>query len=428
MSRQHECSRRVALAALVGLAAELTAGSRLGAKESAAWSQWRGPNAKGTWTVRSFPDQLTDDTLQRAWERPIGPGYSGIAVREGLVYTMDRPKEPADRERILCFRESTGEPVWESSYDAVYGTLDYGKGPRATPTIHDGRVYTLGAVGHAHCLDARTGQVLWSKDLVADERAQLPMWGFAASPVIHGNLVFLHTALQPDGCLAAYDRISGQEVWRSGSDPAGYCTPIVVRHGSEDLLVAWTPEHVVGVQPETGKELWKVPYKVTYGVSIATPIFEEGIVLVAGYWEGSKAIKLGATIAEQTLLWEENRFLRGLMSQPLYREGHVYLLDKQHGVVCFELASGKIRWTDGNRLTPRGRNPQINLAWLGTGPRAVALNENGELILLTLRPDGFEEHGRTKIIGETWAHPGFSEGHILARDDERIVAYRLPVN
>ena len=103
---------------------------------------------------------------------------------------------------------------------------------------------------------------------------------------------------------------------------------------------------------------------MTYGVSIATPVYHDGIVVVAGYWEGAKAIKLGDSAAQAKILWEENRYLRGLMSQPLVQDGYGYLLDKQHGLVCFELSTGKMKWTDQNRLTPRGRNPQVNLVWL----------------------------------------------------------------
>ena len=175
-----------------------------------------------------------------------------------------------------------------------------------------------------------------------------------------------------------------------------------------------------------GRVQWEIPYKVTYGVSIATPIFRDGIVLVCGYWEGSKAIRLGDSPQDAELLWEENRNLRGLMSQPLYKDRYVYLLDKARGLVCFELASGKTQWTDGNRLTPRGRNPQASLVWLGDTNRALALNADGELVQVRLTPEKYEELARTKIVGQTWAHPAYSGRFVYARDDEHLVCMRLP--
>jgi outer membrane protein assembly factor BamB len=236
--------------------------------------------------------------------------------------------------------------------------------------------------------------------------------------------VIVHAGL-PGGCYCAYDRRTGREVWRAGDDPAGYGTPIVVDHAGIRLMIGWNPEHVVGIDAASGKLLWKVPYKVTYGVSMATPIFHDGLVLVCGYWEGSKAIKLGENPEEAELLWEDNRYLRGVMDQPLYRDGIGYLLDKQHGIVGFRYADGEKLWTDDNRLHPRDRNPQVSMVWLGDTDRAIALNAHGELILVRLTPERLLEQSRAKIVGHTWAHPAYADDCVYARDDEQIVCVRL---
>jgi outer membrane protein assembly factor BamB len=236
--------------------------------------------------------------------------------------------------------------------------------------------------------------------------------------------MIVHAGLK-GGTYSAYDRRTGKELWRSGDDPAGYATPQIIQHAGQDVVIGWTPLHVMSLAPADGRILWKVPYKVTYGVSIADPIVQEGLVLVCGYWEGSKAIRLGPTITDASLAWEENKYLRGLMSQPLYRDGHVYLLDKQHGIVCFRLSDGKMLWTDGNRLTKRDRNPQVSLVWLGDSDRAVALNAEGELVQARLTPEKYEELSRVALVGPTWAHPGYAGGFVFARDDEQIVCARL---
>ncbi len=398
------------------------------------WPRWRGVRGDGSWQAPAIPAKFPAGGPPVVWKSPIGPGYSGLAVAGGKVYTLDRPAGTSD-ERIVCLDAETGKLLWEHHYSAPYGDLDYGKGPRCTPTIHDGRVYTLGAVGHLNCLDAATGKMLWSKDLVRDRGAKTPQWGFAASVVIDGEQAIVHAGL-PGGCYSSYDRRTGEELWRGGDDPAGYGTPILVDHAGQRLLVGWTPEHIVLHDPATGRLLWKFPYKVTYGVSIATPIYHRGTVLVCGYWHGSRAIKLGQTPEQSDLLWEENRFLRGLMDPPLVRDGYVYLLDKQHGIVAFELSKGEKLWTDDNRLTPRGRNPQVSLVWLGntdsTGSdatdRAIGLNAQGELLLVRLTPEGLFEDDRAKIVGETWAHPAYAGNHCFARDDEQIVCVRLTAN
>lgn len=395
------------------------------------WPRWRGPRGDGTWNAPHIPDQWPAEGLKPRWTQAIGPGYSGISVSGGRVYTIDRPWADAqkttagDSERIVCFAADSGKLLWEYHYRADYAKIDYPKGPRCTPTIHDGRVYTLGAAGHLHCLDAASGKVLWQRDLVDEGRAQIPMWGLAASPVIEGNLVIVHAGLKDGGCYSAYERLTGKEIWRAGDDPPGYGTPIVVDHLGLRLLIGWTPEHIVGIRAASGELLWKVPYKVTYGVSMATPVFQEGIVLVCGYWEGSKAIKLGDTPTAAEIVWEENRFLRGVMDQPLYKGGIGYLLDKQHGIVGFRYASGEKLWTDDNRLHPRDRNPQVSMVWLGKSERAIAHNAQGELILVRLTPQGLTEQSRTKIIGNTWAHPAYAGECVYARDDEQIVCVKL---
>jgi outer membrane protein assembly factor BamB len=417
---------RVALAALAPLLLALGAVSA----PSEEWPRWRGPRGDGTWLGPVLPEKWPSSGLRRLWRQAVGGGYAGVVVAAGRVYTMDHQTEPGEVERVLCFEAVTGRLLWSDTYAVRYDKLDYGSGPRAAPTVFDGRVYTLGALGHVRCLDATTGRVLWTKDMVAAERARVPTWGFAASPLIVDDLVVVHTGAEPDGSLIAFDRRSGAKRWQSLPDPAGYATPILIEHRGRRQLVQWTPEHVRSVDPLTGRPFWAVPYKVTYGVAIATPIFQEGIVFVTGYWEGSKAIRLGEQPADATLAWEDNRALRGLMSQPLYRRGHVYTIDKQFGLTCIELRTGRKLWDDGNRMTPKGRNPQASMVWLGTTERVIVLNSDGDLILARFTPDGYREDSRTTIIRPTaknavWAHPAYAGSRVFARNDEEIVCYSL---
>jgi len=394
------------------------------------WPRWGGPRGDATWRGPKLPATWGAGWPKRAWRQPVGGGYGGIAAANGRVYLMDRQVEPREQERLLCLDARDGSLVWQQSYAVTYGKLDYGNGPRSTPTVHQGLVYTLGAVGHLVCADAQTGKLAWKKDLVAEFGAQLPTWGLAASPVAWRDLLIVHPGAKEGGCLMAFDLKTGALRWRAGDDPAGYATPIIIDTPTGALLVAWTPEHVMGVAPETGEVLWQVPYKVTYGVSIATPICFDETVFVTGYWEGSKAIRLGKTRAQAALLWEENRFLRGLMAQPLYRDGHVYTIDKTYGLTCFKLATGEKVWDDGNTVTPRGRNPQATLVWLEDADRAIILNELGDLILARLNPQGYQELDRRHVIeakegSPIWAHPAYAGTRMFARSDTELVCVEL---
>jgi len=390
------------------------------------WPRWRGPRGDGTWRGPKLPAAWPEEGLQRVWRREIGGGYGGIAVAQGHVYVMDRRREPEDVERVLCFDATDGERVWSHRYPADYGDVSYDNGPRTTPTIFQGRVYTLGAVGLLCCFEATSGQLVWSRDLVRDYRARVPIWGLSASPVISDDLLIVHVGGEPDACFVAFDQHTGEERWSNLPDPAGYATPILVEHGGQRQLIAWTPTNVRGLDPPTGELLWTVPFEVNFGTSIANPIFQEGLVLVSSYYDGSQAIRLGNDGKSADVVWHDRRNLRGLMMQPLYRDGYAYLVDKRHGLTCFELATGKTVWDDDNRMTPKGRNPQATMVWLGDEDRALALNSDGDLIQIRLNPEGYLETSRANIIGRTWAHPAYSGNCVYARSDTEIVCLLLP--
>jgi outer membrane protein assembly factor BamB len=172
------------------------------------------------------------------------------------------------------------------------------------------------------------------------------------------------------------------------------------------------------MEAATGKALWKVPYEVTYGVSITPPVFYDDILFVTGYWEGSKAIKLGEKPTDAEVIWTDAKTLRGVMSQPLYRDKHVYSYDRGFGLTCFELSTGKKLWNDDNQLTPRARNPHASIVWLNNTDRILALNANGELILARLSPKEYEEQSRTKALkGRVWGHPAFAGRFLFAKTD-----------
>lgn len=382
------------------------------------WPRWRGARGDGTWAGAQVISP--EGGVERVWQQPVGGGYSGVTVADGRVYTMDRQ---GDNERVLCFDAATGDPQWSHAYPASYDGMEYGSGPRASVTIEKGKVWTLGASGHVHCLDAGTGRVLWSVDGMGRLGAVRPKWGFAASPVIWKDTVIVHLGVPKGGGFVAFGKDDGRERWRGSADPAGYGTPVFTRHGDRDILIAWTPAHIQALEPDTGRLIWEYPYEVTYGVSIATPVVHGDLVFVAGYWQGSKCLHLG----DGSLAWEDNEHLRGIMSQPMVRGGVAWLLDKQHGVVCFDWKTGRKIGDDGHALTPPDRNPQVNLVWLGDSERVLALNANGELIHGALKREGFEEVWREQVIGKTWAHPGFAGGMVFARDDRLLVGARLPV-
>lgn len=401
-------------------------GCTVSAASAGDWPRWRGPSGDGRWNPPGVPANVVRQEPERLWDVDVGGGYSGVTVAAGKVYLMDRPKSPASTERVLCHDADSGARLWEHSWEADYGSMDYANGPRSSVTIRDGKAFALGAAGMACCLDARTGGLIWQVDLVREHGARVPTWGFAASPVLDGPRVLLHVGAESGGSVVALNADTGELVWSGGPDRAGYCTPEIIVHADGRQLIMWGPEMVQSLDPDTGATLWTWPYPITYGVSIAQPWYHEGVLVVSGYWHGTKALKLGAKREEVSLLWENEKEMCGLMSAPLFKDGFLYLLDKSKGLQCIEHATGKIRWSDANTLTPKDRNPQMSLAWMQEeNGLAALLNASGELVYVRLKPEGFEELARHQVIGKTWAHPAFAGNRIYARSDSKLAAWRL---
>jgi outer membrane protein assembly factor BamB len=399
----------------------VTSGWFLAAARAGDWPQWRGPGRDGVWREEGLPAQFPADGLKPRWRRPIGGGYAGIAASGGRVYTLDRQKEPREVERVLCLDAATGQSRWVHEYPVFYGKMEYGNGPRSTPTVHGDRVYTFGAVGHLHCLDAATGRVVWSKDTVKELRARIPMWGHSASPLVDGDRLLVPLGGEPDACLMAFDRSTGRERWRSLPDRPGYSSPVVIETRGGRQVVLWTPENVAGLDPATGKLRWQVPFASTYDVSISDPVWHDDVLLVSGYWEGSKAIRLDERGENPQVIWEGKR-LSLLMSTPLARAGHVYGLDRSNGLKCIEVATGTVKW-EWEHVTPRARNPQATLAWVGD--RALILNARGELLLARLAPEGYRQISKAAVIDGTWANPAYADGRAFVRNDKEIVCVSL---
>lgn len=398
------------------------------------WPKWRGPRGDGTWHGPKLAEKFPEGGLKRVWRIDIGGGYAGVTVADGRAYLFDHKKpikegaEKSDEvERLLCLSADDGSQIWKHEYPATYGNLDYGNGPRAAPTVIGESVYILGAVGDLRCLNVKSGELVWSKKLTTDFDGRVPNWGYAASPFLYDDLLIVMPGGAQGTSVVALRPETGEMVWKSLSDEAGYATPIVYEHDGKPQMICWTPSHIRAVDPRDGNVCWSVPYEIQYGVSIATPIFQEGLVVVCAYWAGSKAITPVAAGGEAPLAWEENRYLRGLMSQPLYRDGLVYLLDKTYGLTCFELKTGKKLWDDDNKMTRRDRNPQASFVWLGDTDRTLILNADGELILARFTREGYREQSRAKIIGETWAHPAYAKNRVFARSDTELVCFELPV-
>lgn len=244
------------------------------------WPQWRGPERDGVWRESGLSSKLKKNEqgwIDLKWSVDIAAGYSRPTVADNRVYVTDRLDDPDEIERVHCFDFKTGEELWSHQYPAIYN-IACKSGPGAAVLIdrsagEQSRAYSLGGVGHLHCFDAKTGEILWKRDLAAEYQIEMPRWGIAASPMIERDSLFLQIGGTPDACVVALDKRTGEELWRAIDDDASYVAPILIDQAGERVLVVYTADELFGLNPETGEPFWSYPMPGSkWPIGISTPV------------------------------------------------------------------------------------------------------------------------------------------------------------
>jgi outer membrane protein assembly factor BamB len=381
------------------------------------WGGFRGPNRDGVVTGLRIATDWAHTPPVELWRRPVGPGWSSFAVQGDLVYTQE---QRGDDEIVAAYRLSTGEPAWRHSDPVRFYESNGGAGPRATPTVHAGRVYALGATGILNALDAATGAVVWSRNAQADTGATLPGWGFAGSPLVVGDTVIVATS----GRLVAYEIASGNPRWTRTTGGGGYSSPHLVTVDGVPQVLLLSGGGITSVSPADGATLWQQPGG-TRDVSIVQPAFAGGRdVLVAGgdMMGGTGIRRLSVTHAAGDWAVEERWASRGLkpyFNDFVVHKGHAYGFDGSI-LSCIDLEDGARKWKGG-------RYGQGQFVLLADSDVLLVLGEEGQLALVSATPDGYQEVAHLRALdGKTWNHPVVVGDLLLVRNGEEMVAYRLP--
>ncbi len=404
------------------------------------WPQWRGPDRDGVWHETGIVEEFSGEQLSLKWSVPIGPGYNGPTVADGRVYVMDRQTQPSEIERVLCLDWETGQTIWSATYECIY-QVDYDLGPRASITIDEGLAYSLGTMGHFHCFDAATGKIHFSKDLNEEYEIDMPIWGIAASPLIHKESVILMIGGSDGACLVSLDKESGEEKWRALNEKASYSSPILIDQADQQVLVAWTGESLSGLDPSTGEVHWSHSFRPSRMVlNVATPVWDANRVFVSAFYDGSLMMKLDPDSLAAEEVWRRKGInekktdsLHCIISTPILEGDYIYGVDSYGELRCLEAATGDRIWED---LTAVSNVRWGNIHFVKNGDRWFMYNEHGDLIIGKLTPEGFTEIDRTKVLDATsdpkyregkvsWSHPAYAYKHIFARNDDKIVCGSL---
>jgi outer membrane protein assembly factor BamB len=361
--------------------------------------------------VRIATDWSRSAPVER-WRRPIGPGWSSFAVSGDLLYTQE---QRGGDEVVACYRVSTGTPVWRHRDAARFFESNGGAGPRGTPTLSGGRVYTLGATGILNALDAGNGAVVWSRKLASDTGAKVPIWGFASSPLVVDDVV----VVAAEGQLVAYDLASGNPRWRGPAGGAGYSSPqLLTIHGVAQIVLL-SGTGATSVAPANGTLLWEHRWPGFIPIVQPAPTGDGDILISAGSGSGTRRIAVAHGPAGWTV--EERWTSKGLkpyFNDFVVHKGHAFGFDDSI-LACIDLKDGTRKWKGG-----RYGNGQLLL--LPDQDLLLVLSEEGELALVGATTDQFTELARFPAIqGKTWNHPVLAGNVLLVRNGQEMAAFQL---
>jgi outer membrane protein assembly factor BamB len=411
------------------------------------WPQWMGPQRDDIWRETGIIDKFPAGGLTVKWRVPVDGGYSGPAVAGDRVYVFDYVATEGDRskpapakidqlkgrERVRCFSAAAGRRLWEFAYDCPY-RVSYPIGPRCTPTVAGGKVYTLGTMGHLHCLDASSGSAVWSHDLTKEYKTPSPVWGFAGHPLVDGQKVIVPVG--GDGSvLVAFDKDTGKELWRSlSAKEPGYSPPYVIEAGGKRQLIHWDAEAITSVDPETGKPYWSVDLQPQYEMAIAAPRRWHDHLFAGGIGRKSVLLKLAADKPAATEVWRD-KGVYPINSTPIVADGVIYGVNEGGQLRAVKVDTGEMLWETTKPTTGGKQNNTATAFLVKNGDRYFLLSETGDLIIARLSPKGYEEVSRTKLIEPTtqvgydrvvdWSHPAFAHKCVFARNDKELICASL---
>jgi len=400
------------------------------------------------WREDGILERFPDSGLEVKWRTPIRSGYSGPSVAGGRVFVTDfvkksgnvtnRPstlEEVAGEERVLCLDAGTGKQIWKHVYEVSY-KVSYPSGPRTSPVVSGGKVYTLGTDGDLLCLDAGKGTVVWSKNFKSDYKAKTPCWGHSAHPLIHGDLLICLVG-GPGSIVVAFDKDTGKERWKAltAREP-GYAPPALVKLAGKTTLLVWHPESLNAVDPKDGKVHWSLKLPAISGMSITTPLVSGNRIYVSGIGTRPALIQVEDDGGSADFVWRGHA-RKGIVagnSTPVLHEGVLYGADTKGRLIASSFESGEQLWSTYKATTGDSRCSYSTVFLVRHGERFFLFNELGDLILAELSEDGYSEIGRFHVLEPTtttygrkvvWSHPAFAHRCVFARNDEEIVCVSL---
>lgn len=379
------------------------------------WTNFRGPVRDGRYDEMGVLANWPAQGLSPIWKQPVGVGYGSFTVADGRAYTVEQRRR---QEVATAYDPVTGRQLWAQAWNAEFNDST-GDGPRTTPTWDEGRIYALGATGELRCLDAKTGAVIWGKNILTDNQASNLSWAMAASPLVVDDKVIVLPGGTSGKSVVAYNKLSGAPVWKSQNDTQAYVSPMLVTLAGRRQVLVVSSNRVFGLAPEDGSLLWSQSWDTDMGINVSQPIIVSGnrFFISSGYGKGAALVEVSGSGKSFTAraLWE-NISMKNKFNSSVLHDGHVYGLDE--GILtCLDVNTGARKWKGG-----RYGYGQVLVA----GGNLIVMSDTGELALVRATPDQYSELARFQALeGRTWNYPAIAGGRLLVRNATQMAAYNI---
>ena len=383
---------------------------------AADWPQWRGPHRDGVSSDTGLLESWPAGGPRLVWKtQGLGEGYSSFAVVGDRLYTQG---QQGNQEFVLAFDTNTGQQLWKIPNGRAYHE-SRGNGPRGTPTTDGARLYALAADGTLVCLDAASGQRIWGVNLIDKFGGRVPTWGISESPLIDGDRVIV-TPGGPGASVVALEKLKGDLLWKSQSDPAGYSSPIAFDAGGSRKVVVFTAHGAIALDMKNGDFQWRYDKVANRTANIATPIVHDGYVFLSSdYGTGCALLKLtpGAKSVNASEVYF-NRDMRNHYTTSVLVDGYLYGFSS--GILTgMKFLTGEVAWRDRSVGKGNVTFAEGNL---------YAYGEDGAVGLIEATPQAYKEKSRFEIRKgsyPTWTPPVIANGKLYLRDQDNLYCYNI---
>jgi outer membrane protein assembly factor BamB len=395
---------------------------------AADWPQWLGATRDA-----SSPEKVPawQGNPKVLWRQPAGEGHSSPVVAGGRVFLHVKAKDKGEEE-VVALDAKTGQELWRRSYARPGFTSFFGNGPRATPAVAGGKLYTYGITGVLTCWDAADGKQFWQVDALKTFEARNIRFGASCSPLVEGKSVLLNVGGK-GASVVAFDKDTGETTWKALDDPASYASPIALGEGKGRQVVFLTAGGVVSLNPADGSTYWSFPLKDRLLESSTTPVLTGDVLIASSITYGGAGLRLGRKDDRPAVseAWKNPQLTSYFTTPVAVGTEHLYFVTgtppgfggprtaPRADLHCVEVATGKVSWT-------HEKVGRYHAGLLRTGDgKLLMLEDQGDLVLVDPSPKEYRESARSRVCGATWAHPALSDGKLYIRDDREILCLQL---